>query len=93
MESVYRETYRGFKSLILRQNLGNSPEVTSDENSYAEIDDSRTIPDMPISKRCLTIFVKVSCLGLFLLEDLTLVSVYLRLFQKGGPHRETTNLL
>ena len=37
------------KSLILRQNLGNSPEVTSDENSYAEIDDSRTIPDVPIS--------------------------------------------
>jgi hypothetical protein len=25
LESVYRETYRGFKSLILRQNIGNSP--------------------------------------------------------------------
>ena len=38
------------KSLILRQNVGNPPEVTSDENSYAEIDDSRTIPDVPINK-------------------------------------------
>jgi hypothetical protein len=44
LESVYRATYRGFKSLILRQNVGNPPEDTSDENSYAEIDDSRTIP-------------------------------------------------
>jgi len=31
----------GAKSLILRQNVGNSPEVISDQNSYAEIDDSR----------------------------------------------------
>ena len=51
---MYRETYRGFKSLILRQNVGNPPEVTSDENSYAEIDDSRTIPDVPINKGYLT---------------------------------------
>ena len=35
------------KSLILRQNVGNPPEVRSDENLYAEIDDSRTIPDVP----------------------------------------------
>jgi len=28
---VCRATYRGFKSLILRQNVGNSLEVTSDE--------------------------------------------------------------
>ena len=42
------------KSLILRQNVGNPPEVTSDENSYAEIDDSRTIPDVPINKGYLT---------------------------------------
>ena len=51
---MYRATYRGFKSLILRQNVGNPPEVTSDENSYAEIDDSRTIPDVPINKGYLT---------------------------------------
>ena len=49
LESVYRETYRGFKSLILRQNLGNPPEVTSDENSSAESFESLTIPDVPIS--------------------------------------------
>jgi hypothetical protein len=30
------------------------PEVTSDENSYAEIDDLRTIPDAPINKGYLT---------------------------------------
>jgi hypothetical protein len=30
--------------------VGNPPEVTSDENSHAEIDDSRTIPDVPINK-------------------------------------------
>jgi len=29
------------KSLILRQNLGNPPEVTSDENLSVEMDDSR----------------------------------------------------
>jgi len=29
--------------------VGNSPEVTSDENSYAELDDFCTIPDVPIS--------------------------------------------
>jgi hypothetical protein len=34
--------------------MGNSPEDTSDENSYAEIDDSRTIPDVPINKGYLT---------------------------------------
>ena len=34
--------------------MGNPPEVTSDENSYAEIDDSRTIPDVPINKGYLT---------------------------------------
>ena len=34
--------------------MGNSPEVTSDENSCAEIDDSRTIPDVPISNGYLT---------------------------------------
>ena len=54
LESVYRETYRGFKSLILRQNVGNSPEVTSDENSYAELDDFCTIPDVPITYGYLT---------------------------------------
>ena len=42
------------KSLILRQNVGNPPEVKSDENSCAEIDDSRTIPDVPINKGYLT---------------------------------------
>ena len=31
------------KSLILRQNLANPPEVTSEENSYAEIDDPRLL--------------------------------------------------
>jgi hypothetical protein len=39
------------KSLILRQNVGNSPEVTSDEESSAELGDSRTIPEMLISNR------------------------------------------
>jgi hypothetical protein len=34
--------------------VGNPPEVTSDENSYAEIDDSRTIPDVPFNKGYLT---------------------------------------
>ena len=34
--------------------MGNPPEVTSDENSSAEIDDSRTIPDVPINKGYLT---------------------------------------
>jgi hypothetical protein len=34
--------------------VGNPPEDTSDENSYAEIDDSRTIPDVPINKGYLT---------------------------------------
>jgi len=34
--------------------VGNPPEVTSDENSYAEIDNSRTIPDVPINKGYLT---------------------------------------
>jgi hypothetical protein len=29
------------KSLILRQNVGNPPVVTSDENSYAEKDDRK----------------------------------------------------
>jgi len=38
------------KSLILRQNLGNSPKVTSDENSSAELNDSLTIPDVTIFK-------------------------------------------
>jgi len=47
-------TYRGFKSIILRQNLSNPPEITSDENSYAEIDDSRSVPDVPINKGYLT---------------------------------------
>jgi len=28
LESVYRATYRGFKSLILRQNVGNPPART-----------------------------------------------------------------
>ena len=39
------------KSLILRQNLGNFPEVTSDENSSAELGNSRTIREMLISNR------------------------------------------
>ena len=47
-------TYRGFKSLILRQNVGNSLEVTSDENSCAELVDPRTISDVPISNGYLT---------------------------------------
>jgi hypothetical protein len=51
---VCRETYRGFKSLILRQNLGNPPEVTTNENSSAESNDSLTIPDVPISNGYLT---------------------------------------
>ena len=34
--------------------MGNSPEVTSDENSYAELDDFCTIPDVPISNGYLT---------------------------------------
>jgi hypothetical protein len=34
--------------------VGNSPEVNSDVNSYAELDDSRTIPDVPINKGYLT---------------------------------------
>jgi len=54
LESVCRATYRGFKSLILRQNAGNSPKDKSDENLCAELDDSRTIPDLPISNRYLT---------------------------------------
>ena len=42
------------KSLILRQNLGNPPKVTSDENSSAELNDSLTTPDVPISNGYLT---------------------------------------
>ena len=34
--------------------MGNPTEVPSDENSYAEIEDSRTIPDVPINKEYLT---------------------------------------
>jgi len=34
--------------------VGNSPEVTSDENSYAELDDFCTIPDVPITNGYLT---------------------------------------
>jgi len=34
--------------------VGNPPEVTSDENSCAELNDSRTIPDVPINKGYLT---------------------------------------
>lgn len=51
LESVCRETYRGFKSLILRQNLGNLPEVTSNQNSCAEMNDSWTMLDVPINNR------------------------------------------
>ena len=36
------------KSLILRQKVGNSLEVTSDENSFTELDDSSTIPVVPM---------------------------------------------
>jgi len=57
LESVCRATYRGFKSLILRQNLGNPPEVTSDENSCAELNDSLAIPDMLISNGYLTVII------------------------------------
>jgi hypothetical protein len=46
----YESPGRTLESLILRQNVGNPPEVTSDENSYAEIADLRTIPDVPINK-------------------------------------------
>jgi hypothetical protein len=31
--------------------VGNSPELTSDENSNAELGNSRTIPEMLLSKR------------------------------------------
>jgi hypothetical protein len=48
LESVCRETYRGFKSLILRQNVDRSPDVASDHNSCSELDDS------PIKKGYLT---------------------------------------
>ena len=34
--------------------MGNSPEVSSDENSYAELDDFCTIPDVPITIGYLT---------------------------------------
>jgi hypothetical protein len=54
LESVCRETYRGFKSLILRQNLGNPPEITTNEISSAELNDSLTVPDVPISNGYLT---------------------------------------
>ena len=37
------------KSLILRQNMGSPPDITNDENSGAELNDSLTIPDAPIS--------------------------------------------
>jgi hypothetical protein len=46
----YESPGRTLESLILRQNANNPPEVTSDENSYAEIADLRTIPDVPINK-------------------------------------------
>jgi hypothetical protein len=39
------------KSLILRQNLGNLPEVTSNQNSCAEMNDSWTMLDVPINNR------------------------------------------
>ena len=39
------------KSLILRQNLGNPPKVTSDENSCVALGDSRSIPEMEIGNR------------------------------------------
>ena len=42
------------KSLILRQGLGNPPEVAEDENSSAESSDSLTVPDVPISNGYLT---------------------------------------
>ena len=42
------------ESFILRQNANNLPEVTGDENSYAEIDDSCTIPEVLINKGYLT---------------------------------------
>jgi hypothetical protein len=54
LESVCRVTYRGFKSLILRQNVGNFPEVTSDQKSCTELDDPRTIPDVPINTEYFT---------------------------------------
>ena len=41
-------------SLILRQSVGNSPKDKSNEESCAELDNSRTIPDSPISTRYLT---------------------------------------
>jgi len=31
--------------------VGNPPKVPSDENSYADLDDSRTVPVVPISNR------------------------------------------
>ena len=41
---------RTLESLTLRQNANNPPEVTGDENSYAGIDDLRTVTEMPIIK-------------------------------------------
>jgi hypothetical protein len=36
------------KSVILRQNVGNPPKVTTNENSSAKSNDSLTVPDVPI---------------------------------------------
>ena len=47
---MYRETYRGFKSLILRKSLGNPPKLSREVSLYAELDESRTVEDVPISK-------------------------------------------
>jgi len=48
LESVYRATYRGFKSLILRQNVGNPPKVISDKNSPGKYADSCLLLKVPI---------------------------------------------
>ena len=53
MESVYRATYRGFKSLILRSETGNSPDSKSPKSLNAEPDDFYIVTDVPISREYL----------------------------------------
>ena len=53
LESVYRETYRGFKSRILRSETGNSPDSKSPKSLNAEPDDLYIVTDVPISKEYL----------------------------------------
>ena len=50
---MYRATYRGFKSLILRSETGNSPDSKSPKSLNAEPDDFYIVTDVPISKEFL----------------------------------------